>query len=100
MEQTEVTILQVGGDAVKGLTTSMATPIDEERIKRLQAFIEEGAKFDIDNIGLPISYTVRYLSDSTLVTMNNSFEYTVEEKYHWMDKYNLKIKILKEQSGN
>ena len=74
MNQTSVRIMQIGGNAADGLT--QATALD---LGKLQAFLDKGANFSAQNPGAPISYTIKYLRDASLVRMNNTLDYQVEE---------------------
>ncbi len=75
MSKTTVTVMQIGGDPEQGLTASTALSFDA-----INAFLARGANFSSTNVGAPISYTIKYLKDATLVRMNNVLQYTVSQK--------------------
>ena len=75
MSQTTVQVLQIGGDPQAGLTAATALSYSA-----INSFLTLGADFSSTNIGQPISYTVKYLKDATLVRMNSVMQYTVSQK--------------------
>ncbi len=75
MSQTTVQVLQIGGDPQAGLTAATALSYNA-----INSFLTLGADFSSTNIGQPISYTVKYLKDATLVRMNSVMQYTVSQK--------------------
>jgi Thiol-activated cytolysin len=75
MSQTTVQVVQIGGDPQAGLTAATALSYSA-----INSFMTLGADFSSTNIGAPISYTVKYLKDATLVRMNSVMQYTVSQK--------------------
>lgn len=75
MSQTTVQVVQIGGDPKAGLTAATAL-----NYSAINDFMTLGADFSSTNIGEPISYTVKYLKDASLVRMNNVMQYTVSQK--------------------
>ena len=72
-----VQVWQVGGDASSGLETAFINnPTDISSVKN---FIVEGARFSKDNVGAPISYTIRSLKENYLLSINNTLEYDSRE---------------------
>ncbi len=74
MKKTNVQIMQIGGNASDGLTPATAVDLD-----KIQEFLTKGANFDKNNTGAPLSYTVKYLKDASLVRMNSTLEYEVNQ---------------------
>jgi len=74
MGQTIIKLIQVGGDAADGLNTATAPDL-----QKIQTFLSNGANFSPQSPGEPISYTIKYLKDASLVRMNNTMEYEVEQ---------------------
>ncbi|MGH7533480.1 MAG: thiol-activated cytolysin family protein [Gemmatimonadales bacterium] len=70
MSQTQVSIFQLGGDPGAGLVLS-----DPKNFDRINSFLTKGADFTPNNVGAPISYTIKYLQDASLVRMNSTMEY-------------------------
>jgi hypothetical protein len=75
MSQTTVQVTQIGGDPQSGLDAATALSYD-----KINSFLTLGADFSSTNIGEPISYTVKYLKDASLVRMNSVMQYTVSQK--------------------
>jgi len=73
LAETIVQVFQLGGDAQGGITAGMAGDLDA-----IREFLEKGANFSAQNVGAPISYTVRHLKDGSLVRMSNTLEHTIE----------------------
>jgi len=73
LAETTVQVFQLGGDAQGGITAGMAGDLDA-----IREFLEKGANFSAQNVGAPISYTVRHLKDGSLVRMSNTLEHTIE----------------------
>ncbi len=72
LASTSVKLIQLGGDPKAGL----AGTLDVQKVK---TFIEEGAKFSKDNVGAPISFTVKHLYDNSLVRMSNTLKYSYQK---------------------
>ncbi|MGH7533481.1 MAG: thiol-activated cytolysin family protein [Gemmatimonadales bacterium] len=70
MAETQVHLTQIGGDPASGLTLS-----DPRNYDSITAFLSMGADFSPSNVGAPISYTIKYLYDGTLVRMSSTMEY-------------------------
>lgn len=77
MEQTSVRAWQIGGDPEAGLNA--ADPQSFSDWGSIKDFVSQGANFSATNIGEPISYTIKYLNDASLVRMNNTTEYEVTQ---------------------
>ena len=73
LEKTTVRIFQMGIGVEGGITVSMAVNWED-----IQDFMEKGINFNSQNVGTPISYTVKYLKNAQLVRMNNILDYEVE----------------------
>ena len=103
MSQTTVQVTQIGGDPQAGLDAATALSYD-----KINSFLTLGADFSSTNIGEPISYTVKYLKDASLVRMNNVMQYTVTQKTpiststsYTQSKFNIFISDLSiTQGGN
>ena len=74
MKQTTVRVMQIGGDAADGLSSATAPDLGT-----VQTFLDRGANFSPQSPGAPISYTIKYLKDASLVRMNNTMEYEAEQ---------------------
>lgn len=70
MSQTTVSVFQLGGDPGAGLALT-----DPRNFDSITSFLSKGADFSPSNVGAPISYTVKYLEDASLVRMNSTMEY-------------------------
>ena len=70
LEQTTAQVFQIGGDAAGGITAAMAVDYDA-----IRDFLERGMNFDARNVGAPISFTVRYLSNARLVRLGNTLNF-------------------------
>jgi hypothetical protein len=75
MSQTTAQVIQIGGDPQAGLDAATALSYD-----KINSFLTLGADFSSTNIGEPISYTVKYLKDASLIRMNSVMQYTVTQK--------------------
>lgn len=64
----------LGGNAQLALN-AVAAPSQFDRIEK---FLTEGASFDKQNPGVPISYTIRHLTDSSQVRLALTTEYTAK----------------------
>jgi hypothetical protein len=64
----------LGGNAQLALS-AVAAPSQFDRIEK---FLTEGANFDKDNPGVPISYTIRHLTDSSQVRLALTTDYTAK----------------------
>ena len=74
MSHTAIRLLQIGGDAADGLNTATAPDL-----QKIQTFLSKGANFSPQSPGAPISYTIKYLKDASMVRMNNTMEYEAEQ---------------------
>ena len=70
MSQTTVNVFQLGGDPGAGLALT-----DPRNFDSITTFLSKGADFSPSNVGAPISYTLKYLEDASLVRMNSTMEY-------------------------
>ncbi len=75
MKNTSVKLFAMGGSAEKAL---VANPNNLTNYSTMSNYLAQGAVFSVSNIGVPISYTIRYLKNARLVRMNNTLEYDVE----------------------
>jgi len=73
MANSEVRCFAMGGNATEALSAARDFDL-------LSDYITNGAVLSAESIGVPISYTLRYLKDASLVKMNNTLEYYVDEK--------------------
>jgi hypothetical protein len=74
LDKTTARVFQLGGDGAGGITAGIAVELDG-----IQAFMERGINFNAQNVGAPISYTVKYLKNAQLVRMNSMMQFDVEE---------------------
>ena len=70
MSQTTVSLVQIGGNGASGLMLS-----DPKNFGSITNFLSTGADFSPTNVGAPISFTVKYLRDASLVRMSSTMEY-------------------------
>lgn len=75
MAKSQVRVFQIGGDAASGLLLS-----DAKNLKNITDFLSGGANFSPSNVGAPISFTVKYLKDASLVRMSSTMEYDYIER--------------------
>jgi hypothetical protein len=73
LSQTRARVFQLGGGAEGGITAGMSNDFD-----KIREFLEAGINFNAQNVGEPISYTVKYLKNAQVVRMNNTMEFTVQ----------------------
>ena len=77
-----VHMIQRGGDAEAGLKGAL----DPQRVAD---FIEKGAIPSPQNVGAPISFTIKHLYDNSLVRMHNTLEYSYNKtEYLPEEKHN------------
>lgn len=74
VESSRVKMLQRGGDAEAGLRAALSG-----KPKDIADFIIQGAKFSTQNVGAPISFTVKHLYDNSLVNMYNTLNYSYDK---------------------
>ena len=91
MSNSYVNVTQIGGNAESGLNSATD-------LKAIKDFLINGANFSAQNPGAPISYTIKYLKDASLVRMNNTMDYTVEScvpisehAYNTQSNFNIRI---------
>ncbi len=77
MANTSVKLFAMGGSAEDALVT--ANPNNLTNYSTMSNYLARGAVFSVSNVGVPISYTVRYLKNARLVRMNNTLEYDIEQ---------------------
>lgn len=70
LKNSKITVCQYGGNAAEGMKTTMQYSHEE-----LLKFLDEGSEFGPDNVGAPISFTVKHLYDNSPVHMVNTLEY-------------------------
>jgi hypothetical protein len=75
MAKTKVSVVQIGGDASAGLLLT-----DPKNFDNITGFLAQGASFSPSNVGAPISYTIKYLRDASLVRMSSTMEYDYTER--------------------
>jgi hypothetical protein len=75
LANSSVKMYQLGGNAEDGFNAATAKSFDA-----IQSFLKKGANFSDTNIGVPLSFIVRYLYDNSIVKLANTMEYEVEEK--------------------
>lgn len=73
LKNSSVSVFALGGNATDAAAAATGS-IDD-----LVHFIASGASFGRDNAGVPISYSVRYVNDSSTVRVNLATEYTVNQ---------------------
>ena len=79
-----VKMLQRGGDAEAGLKAALSG-----NPKDIADFILQGARFSTQNVGAPISFTIKHLYDNSLVRMHNTLEYSYNKtEYLPEEKHN------------
>ena len=86
-----VTLLQIGGNAEAGLATVFGD------FNKLREFIINGAEVSPQNVGAPISYHIKYLHDNTDAKLSNTLKYKVTTKqYYQVDaRNNIAVDFLK-----
>ena len=50
-----------------------------DQFEKIRTFLVSGANFDKDNPGVPISYTIRHLTDASQVKLALTTEYTAKD---------------------
>lgn len=70
---TSVKVYALGGNAQLAAGTVSAAP------EAISTFLKGGANFGADNPGVPISYMIRYLADSSQVRLALTTEYTTQD---------------------
>jgi hypothetical protein len=74
INQSTVTAYGLGGDAKAGIKAATGT----NQFEQIGSFLTEGADFTPQNPGVPISYTVRYLGDSSEVKLGLTTDFTAK----------------------
>ncbi|MDO4691557.1 MAG: thiol-activated cytolysin family protein [Porphyromonadaceae bacterium] len=74
LEELKIKMIQLGGDAQSGLQGAVTG-----NFKDVANFIIKGAKLSEDNVGAPISFTVKHLYDATTVRMGNTLKYSYDK---------------------
>jgi hypothetical protein len=77
LENTSIEAYGLGGDAAVAI--SAVTQAANAKFGALSSFLTTGADFDPQNPGVPISYTVRNLADSTEVGLVFNTQYTAKD---------------------
>ncbi len=67
----------LGGNAEMAIDAVGGSSADQ--FERIQKFLTTGANFDKKNPGVPISYTIRHLTDSSQVKLALTTEYTAKD---------------------
>lgn len=70
----KISAFQYGGNASEGMKVAMNYSPDE-----LLQFLQKGAEFDADNVGAPISFSVKHLYDNSPVHMVNTLSYEYKQ---------------------
>jgi thiol-activated cytolysin len=73
LESSSASILIIGGSATNAVRLLKANPISG-----LEAFLSSDAEFSAQAPGAPISYTARYIGDSSVARVSFSTDYTVK----------------------
>ncbi len=76
VNESKCTMIQIGGNPVEGLQAVFGD------FDALSNFITNGAKVSADNVGAPLSFTIKNLYDNTIAKMSNTLEYSVDEKIY------------------
>lgn len=83
IKKSDIKVYALGGNAQDAIAAATGG------MDGIKNFLNNNANFNIDNLGVPISYTVRHASDNTLVRLGNALEYTVnDECYYDPNSYN------------
>jgi thiol-activated cytolysin len=69
-----ITAYGIGGDAKAAIQAATG----KDQVERIGTFLTENATFTPQNPGVPVSYTVRYLNDSTEVKLGLTTEFTAK----------------------
>ncbi len=77
MRDVSVKLFMMGGDPQAALLS--ANPNSLTNYDTISNFLVGGANFSPTNIGVPISYTVKYLKNAKKVRMNSTLEYKVKQ---------------------
>ena len=75
VESSRVKMLQRGGDTEAGLKAALSG-----NPKDIADFILQGARFSTQNVGAPISFTIKHLYDNSLVRMHNTLEFSYNKQ--------------------
>lgn len=68
----------IGGNAKAAIDAAVTDP-KADQFTKIREFLVKNADFNKDNPGVPISYTIRYLGDSTQVKLALTTEYTAKD---------------------
>lgn len=74
MSNVNVQFYAMGGDSSLGFSVAQA-----KSISGILSILGNNVTFSSNNVGVPVSYTVRYLKDNSLVAMNSTTSYTVNQ---------------------
>ena len=74
LTRTTAQVFQLGGDGYGGITAAMAT-----NLEAIRDFLERGINFNAQNVGAPISYTVRYLKNNQIVRVNTTMDFEIDQ---------------------
>lgn len=94
LNESRCKMIQIGGNPEAGLATVFGD------FDKLQEFIINGANVSTQNVGAPISYSIKYLHDNTDAQLSNTLKYKVTTRqYYPVKAYNdvnldlLKLKV-------
>lgn len=74
INQSTVKAYGLGGNAELAINAVTGT----DQFEKIAMFLTKGANFDTNNPGVPISYTIRHLTDSSQVKLSLTTEYTAK----------------------
>lgn len=74
LQEFKVKMIQLGGDAKTGLQGAVSGNFSD-----VAKFIIDGARLSRENVGAPISFTVKHLYDGSMVRMSNALKYSYEK---------------------
>lgn len=80
LQNTKMTLLALGGSAdsaVSIIEPDQGGDEDQDKAALLQGYFQEGANFSPASVGVPLSYTVRYLSNYQPLAVASANNYTV-----------------------
>jgi thiol-activated cytolysin len=74
INESKVTAYGLGGNAEQAINAVTGT----DQFEKIAKFLTTGANFDKDSPGVPISYTIRHLTDASQVKLALTTEYTAK----------------------
>jgi len=79
LENSSINIVTIGGNAEVTSTAVDAASIEAGAGSLNYIITGENAVYSVNNPGVPIAYTIRYLADNSIAKMGYTTDYTVEE---------------------